>query len=176
MDDLYIQAAGGDDIATIAEIYNYYVLNTNCTLDYTKVSHQQMYNHWKKIISKDHPFLVLCRGNAILGYAYATHLRKNRLGWRKTLAVSIYLSPEHTGKGGGTLLLDALIKKAEQLKAVSLVSYVTVRAQSRSMKLHEKLGFVKIGVLKNAGYKQKQYCDIAIYQYLLHNITTMNKE
>lgn len=171
MSEITIEQATKDDIPAITDIYNYYVTNTNFTLDWTEVSIQKMHDNWTEIQSYGFPFLVMKDTNSgkTIGYAYVNYLRKERIGWQKALSVSIYLSQDQTGKGYGPKLLNALIDASACLDITTLVSYITVNTHGRSEALHQKVGFVKVGQLKNAGYKNKIYCDIAIYQYLLQN-------
>ncbi|MCZ9311864.1 MAG: GNAT family N-acetyltransferase [Methanocorpusculum sp.] len=66
--------------------------------------------------------------------------------------VSIYIAPEYSGKGAGTILLHALIAASERHGIWMLQSGI-LSGNAASVRLHEKCGF------RFVGYREKIGCD-----------------
>jgi len=103
-----IRAAVQGDLSRISEIYAHHVLHGSASFELEPPSPEEISQRWEAVVSQGFPYLVVCRDEHVLGYAYANHFR-TRPAYRFSLENSIYLDPEMRGKGLGTRLLQALI-------------------------------------------------------------------
>lgn len=79
---------------------------------------------------------------------------------------SVYVHRDHRGQGLGRLLMEQLIALAQAREVHTLIGGIDASNQT-SIALHEKLGFVHAGTIRQAGYKFGQWLDLAFYQLLL---------
>ncbi len=152
-----------EDIEQITQIYNYYVKNSTATFDWDELGFDDMQGRVDKILQKNLPFLVLEQNNMILGYAYAAPFRE-RKGWSWAVEDSIYLHHNHGGKGYGQKLLGALIEICSQQDIRVMIAVISAKKNTASLKLHQKMGFDKVGIFSDIGYKQGEWQDIVIMQ------------
>lgn len=158
-----IRAVRDDDFQGIARIYNYYVHHTIVTFDEEPVTAPYM-QHRAEAILRNYPYLVLEDAEgALVGYAYGSTFRV-KPAYRFTTETTIYFESTATGKGYGTALYAALLI-ALRGKGYKTALGVLGLPNEASVRLHEKLGFVKTGHIKNAGWKFGQWVDTG-YWYL----------
>ncbi|GAA5216308.1 N-acetyltransferase family protein [Corallincola platygyrae] len=85
----------------------------------------------------------------------------------QTMEHSVYIHPDHRGKGLGELLLRALVRRAEADSVHVLVGAIDADNQA-SIRLHEKLGFIHAGTLTQSAFKFDRWLDLALYQKTLN--------
>lgn len=154
-----------NDVEAITNIYNYYVENKMPTFDENPVTE----NFFKKKISTHSdkfPWLVYELNNTVIGYAY-TSPWKSRFGYRFTAEISIYLHPNNTEKGIGSLLYKELIKLLKEKGFNSIIGGITL-PNPPCVKLHEKFGFKKVTQFKQVGIKFNKWADVGYWQLLLN--------
>lgn len=156
-----IRPAHIQDASVILEIYQHYVLNTHSTFEIVPPSLQLMES---KIRESSYPWLVTELEGEIVGYAYATQW-KPRHAYTHTVETSIYLHHQKVGKGFGTplyrLLLDDLKDKGYHAALAGIAL-----PNKTSIQLHEKLGFQKVGQLKEVGYKFDRWIDVGYWELM----------
>ena len=150
--------------AQVASIYNYYILNSIATFELKEVDEIEMANRIKTISSK-YPYLVALLNEKIVGYAYANEW-KQRSAYKNSAEVTIYLSPDATGKGIGRALYSELSAELRKTELHTVVGGIA-QPNDSSIALHEKLGFNKIAHFKEIGFKFNKWIDVAYWQLLL---------
>ncbi|MCQ2355722.1 MAG: N-acetyltransferase family protein [Methanocorpusculum sp.] len=100
-----------------------------------------------------HPFcrLVAVVSDMVIGFAVLMPVSA-RAVYAGVAEVSIYIAPEYTRKGAGTILLHALIAASEQHGIWMLQSGI-LSGNAASVRLHERCGF------RLVGYREKIGCD-----------------
>jgi phosphinothricin acetyltransferase len=79
---------------------------------------------------------------------------------------SVYVTRDARGKGVGQALMRLLIESAEQQQLHTLIGGIDAD-NTGSIRFHERLGFVHVGTIKQAGFKFGRWLDLAFYQLLL---------
>jgi L-amino acid N-acyltransferase len=80
---------------------------------------------------------------------------------------SVYVAPDHQGKGYGALMLQKIIEQA-QLENYHLLIGGIDAANEASIALHKKHGFKHSGTITQAGFKFGRWLDLAFYQLTLN--------
>ncbi|MZI93629.1 GNAT family N-acetyltransferase [Vibrio sp. CAIM 722] len=159
---MQIRNVTATDITAIVDIYNQYILNTVITFEEEIVDEQIMEMRIDKVLQTGLPWLVVEENGKLLGYAYA-HLWRERSAYRFSVEPSIYLDPAATGKGLGKAIYQALLVLLKQLGKRNVIGVVTL-PNVASERLHESLGFKKVGEFEHVGYKHERWLSVGYYQ------------
>jgi phosphinothricin acetyltransferase len=152
------------DARAMAEIYNPYVRDTTITFEEEPVTAAEMAGRITKV-TEAYPWLVWDEGGQILGYAYSSVWRA-RAAYRYSTETAIYLSMKHRGQGVGTSLYRALLDELQQRGFHSALGCLSLPNEP-SVRLHEKLGFQKVGHMKEAGWKFDAWVDVGFWELML---------
>lgn len=79
---------------------------------------------------------------------------------------SVYVDGRFRGRGLGEAMMAILIERARANGVHVLVGGIDASNQG-SIRLHEKLGFVHAGTIRQAGFKFGRWLDLAFYQLTL---------
>ena len=146
------------------EIYNYYIVNSYSNFEEKKLTFNQFHNNYKNIIKNKLPYLVALNETKVVGLAYLNKFRE-KSGYKFAFENTIYIHDKHTRQGIGYKLLKELLYVSKSHKNIKLIVAVIGSIDSKgSIKLHEKLGFKKTGVLKKIGFKNNKWIDAIFLQ------------
>jgi phosphinothricin acetyltransferase len=159
-----IRPATLSDAQALAEIYNPYVRDTTITFEAEPVTAAEMAGRIAKV-TEAYPWLVWDEGGQILGYAYSSVWRA-RAAYRYSTETAIYLSMERRRQGVGTSLYQALLDELRQRGFHSVLGCLALPNEP-SVRLHEKLGFQKVGHMREAGRKFDAWVDVGFWELLL---------
>ena len=155
-----IREAAFSDAEAIAEIYNYYILNTVITFEFDPITPREIMNRMEKY-QEVGPYLVFEENERIIGYAYVSKFR-DRNAYEHSVESSIYVKNGLGGKGVGTKLYSELLSQ------VSLQRHIIIGGialpNDASVKLHEKCGFKKVGHFSEVGRKFGKWIDVGFWQ------------
>jgi L-amino acid N-acyltransferase YncA len=93
--------------------------------------------------------LVACRGEEIVGWTALTPY-SNRPVYQGVAWESVYVAERARGSGVGRRLLEALVDAAEGAGVWTLLAGVEIENEP-SLRLHERVGFRRIGVQERVG-------------------------
>jgi len=160
-----VRSADAGDAARIVPIYNYYIAETCITFETDPVTVTEMAQRIQETRQLSLPWLVVEEDGQLCGYAYASKW-KGRCAYRFSVEATIYLDPASIGKGIGITLYTALI---EAIKAASMRSVIGGIAlpNDASIRLHERLGFRKVGHFEKVGFKHDRWVDVGYWQLQL---------
>jgi phosphinothricin acetyltransferase len=114
--------------------------------------------------SATHAWLVAERAQTgeVIGFAYASPHRV-RPAYRWAADVSIYVDASAHRGGVGRALYVKLFELLERQRILIAISGITL-PNDASVGLHEALGFKRVGVYTDIGYKAGAWRDVAWYQ------------
>jgi L-amino acid N-acyltransferase YncA len=127
----------------------------------------EMTDRAQAVQEKGLPYLVAESTEQIAGYAYASPYRL-RAGYRFTLEDSVYLHPEFSKQGIGLLLLQELMLQCGTLGYREMIAVIGDSTNHASIRLHERAGFVEVGVFRNIGFKFGRFLDSVYMQAQLN--------
>lgn len=176
-----------DDAAAIAEIYNFYVLNSTATFDLVPATESEMRSRIAEISSR-FPYWVCCGdapsekrhlaacGNdsrekrrpaacSVVGYCCA-HPWRAQTAYAETLETTLYVAPDRRGQGVGRLLAERLIDDCRSRGFHALIACITAD-NAASIRLHEKLGFRRVSKYREVGMKFGRRLDVTDLELLL---------
>lgn len=161
-----IRSSQPADLATITRIYAHAVTNGTASFELEPPDEAEMARRREAILAGGYPHLVAEVAGDVAGYAYASAFRP-RPAYRFTVEDSVYLAPEHQGRGIGRALLSALIAACEERGFRQMIAVIGDRASLGSIRLHETMGFTHAGRLPSVGFKHEAWRDIILMQLAL---------
>jgi phosphinothricin acetyltransferase len=158
-----IRPSKAADVAAIAEIYGFHVLNGLASFELLAPSADEIAKRRADVVGKNFPYLAAEVDGRVVGYAYASPYRA-RPAYRHTLENSVYVHKDYVGRGIGKLLLNALIEGCEKAGCRQLVAVIGDSDNVGSIRLHAACGFQEVGVLKAVGFKFGRWVDSVYMQ------------
>lgn len=104
--EVEVRDALPDDVHAIAAIYAWHVLHGRASFEEVPPTVDEMRQRMKSVAENGLPWLVALYRGIVVGYCYATPYRP-RHAYRYTLEESIYVDASTTGRGFGSVLMDA---------------------------------------------------------------------
>ena len=101
----------------------------------------------------------------VIGYANWAPWR-SKDGYRHTVEDSVYLTDGHQGRGLGAELLGTLITAAGDSGAHVMMASIE-SSNTRSVALHERLGFELVGTAREVGTKFGRWLDLTMMRLAL---------
>ena len=152
------------DAQALADIYNPYIRDTIITFEEEPVTAEEMASRIAKVTGA-YPWLVWEEDGVVAGYAYGSSWR-SRHAFRFSVETTIYLASQHQGRGIGTQLYQALLAALAARGFHSALGCLGLPNES-SVRLHEKLGFRKVGHMQDAGWKFGAWVAVGFWERIL---------
>ena len=166
MDSLIFQKAEENDVETMLEIYNFYLVTTTATFDHVKIS-QDEFLHRIFIGHEKYQTYLIRYHNEIAGFCFLTQYRKKE-AYNRTAETGLYLKPEFIGKGIGKIAA-AFLEKAAITTRIKVILASISGENTISMKLFEGMGYEKCAHYKEVAEKFGRLQDIIDYEKILVN-------
>ena len=172
-----IRNATEEDIEAIADIYRTYVRTSVATLEQHEPSTEAVRNEFGRIFAIKAPFIVAIDSSTgkLCAYAYTGPFNE-RSGYQYTCEDSIYIHPDHCGKGLGKKMLNELLQQQKATsKTTQVIAKMSILPEQgledvASCRLHTAFGFKRVGRLARVGYKFDKWIDVVIMQAELQSI------
>ncbi len=148
----------------VLQIYTHYVLNTTATFHARPPTREEM----RKMVFFDREYyrtFVICDGEKVCGYVYLAQ-HKAREAYDGTAEVSVYLRPDYTGQGLGSLALKHIEEFAKRQGLHVLVATITGENE-KSISLFAKNGYEKCAHYREVGRKFGRLLDVVAYQKII---------
>jgi L-amino acid N-acyltransferase YncA len=158
-----LRPATPQDLPAIHAIYAHHVRHGLASFEEEPPSLEELRRRYDEITGRGQPYLVADFGGTIAGYGYCS-LYRTRSAYRYSLEDSVYVRPDVAGRGVGTALLSQLIRQSEALGYRQLIAVIGDSANAASIGLHANHGFLRVGILRSAGFKFGRWVDSVIMQ------------
>lgn len=158
---LTLRDATIDDAPACAAIYAPYVTDTAITFELDPPGAETMSQRIAAALAT-YAWVVAEDEGRIVGYAYGGQF-KMRAAYRWASEVSVYAETGRRRTGAGRLLYTGLFERLEARGYGIAVSVMTLPNEA-SVGLHEALGFERVGVHRQIGYKLGRWHDVALWQ------------
>lgn len=115
-----------------------------------------------------YPWLVAERDGEVVGYAYACPHRV-RPAYRWAVEVSVYVAADEHRRGHGRALYVELVEPLRRQRFQVACAGITL-PNPASIALHERIGFVPVGVYRRIGWKDGAWRDVGWWQLELQPV------
>jgi L-amino acid N-acyltransferase YncA len=161
-----IECSYAQHAAAILDIFNEAIANSTALYDYHPRTLETMQRWFEGKTTGNFPVLGAVDGSGqLLGFAsYGTF--RERPAYKYTVEHSVYVRVDRRGQGIGRALMQHLISRAREQQYHVLVGGIDV-SNTASIALHEALGFLPAGIIRQAGFKFGRWLDLAFYQLVL---------
>ncbi len=160
-----IRNATTEDLPAILSIVNHAILHTTANYLYEPQTLTDQQKWWQDKQNKSFPVLVAQVNNEVIGFAsYGTF--REKIGYQFTVEHSVYVAPEYINQGIGSKLLSALIELAKSEGYHTMIGAIDAENHD-SIAFHEKFGFIKAGLIKQAAFKFDRWLDLQFVQLML---------
>jgi phosphinothricin acetyltransferase len=159
---MLIRQAVDADLDAILAIHNDAILNSTALWTDEVVDRSDREKWLAERTAAGDPLLVAVEGDEVAGYATYAQWRA-RYGYRYTVEDSVYLAAPYQGRGIGRALLVELIDRARAAGHHVMLADIE-SGNVASVRLHESLGFVEAGHLREIGTKFGRWLDLTILQ------------
>ncbi|MEX0913949.1 MAG: N-acetyltransferase family protein [Demequina sp.] len=160
-----VREATAGDAPRMAQIYQYYVRETVVTFELDDVPEDVMAVRAERVQQAGRPWLVIETDSVVQGFAYAAPFR-DRTAYQHSVETSVYLDQSALRKGLGMTIYGAVIDRLRGTDVHAAVALVAL-PNAGSVALHERLGFVHAGTLRQVGRKFDQWIDVGYWQLTL---------
>lgn len=161
-----IRPASQEDIPAILEIYNEAVMTTTATYDYEPQTLEQRQAWLKEHEVDGYPVIVAeLERHGVVAWGSLSRFHP-KTGYRFTVENTLYVGSAHRGKGIGRRLLQKLVEAAAERNMRVVVALIDAENGS-SIRLHESMGFEKVALLKEVGFKFDRWLDVVYMQLIL---------
>jgi L-amino acid N-acyltransferase YncA len=158
-----IRACAVTDLDEVRAIYAHHVRAGLGTFEEVPPSTQEMRRRFDALLEANFPFLIAALDGCVAGYAYAGPFRP-RAAYRYTAESSVYVAPDRQRRGVGHALMLRVIADCQELKVRQLIAVIGDSGNHASIGLHLALGFERVGVFKEVGFKFDRWVDVVLMQ------------
>lgn len=164
--DLSIRPSRPDDLADLERIYAHHVRHGIASFETEPPDAAELARRRADVLARGLPHLVAVRRGAVAGFAYAGPYR-TRPAYRHTAEDSIYVAHDQGGNGIGRALLTQVIALCTEAGVRQMVAVIGDSGNAGSIRLHESLGFRRVGLLPSVGWKHGRWVDSVLMQRAL---------
>jgi len=152
-----------DDVDRAVAIYNHYVATSTATFHTDPLTPEE----WLAAVtpSDDERHGVWALGDPLVGYLVVSPF-KSRCAYADTAEVTIYLDPEHTGRGFGTKTTTFVDEHAREAGLHALLAVVCAE-NTASLALFTRAGYDEVARLREVGRKFGRLLDVVYLERLL---------
>ena len=162
---MQIRLATPEDAAAVLAIYAPVVTHTAISFETEPPSVEEM-RHRIQATLRQYPWLVAQDdAGGVAGYVYASR-HAERAAYRWSVGVTAYVRADQRGRGVGKALYTELLQQLKDLGYCQAFAGIT-QPNAASVALHEAVGFTRVGIYANAGYKLGRWHDVGYWQCAL---------
>lgn len=157
-----IRLAQETDANAITDIYAPIVANSHRSFEQAPPTDAEMAERIQGTLPT-RPWLVCEHDGEILGYAYASpHNKRGAYQW--SVDVSVYVAESWRRRGIASGLYESLCSVLDHQGYVNAYAII-VLPNPESVTFHESMGFERVGVYENVGFKDGKWRDVGHWAY-----------
>lgn len=160
-----VDDAGEGDLPEILAIYNDVIATSTAVYSEVPVTLENRLEWFRGRVAQGYPVLVAREAGGVIGYASFGDFR-SWPGYRFTVEHSVHVRADRRGAGVGTRLMEALLPRAAALGKHVMIGGIDGDNEA-SIRMHERLGFVRAAHLKEVGRKFDRWLDLVFMQRTL---------
>jgi L-amino acid N-acyltransferase len=153
------------DLEGIVAIYNEVIANSTAVFANLPVAVDERRRWWQARTAQGYPVLIVRDEQGIAAFGSFSDFRAWP-GYRFTVEHTLHVRADARGRGIGTQMLRALIDRASALGKHVMIAGVDAD-NGVSIRLHQRLGFTRAGLLREVGYKFDRWLDLVFLQRAL---------
>lgn len=147
----------GDVVATHA-IYAREVVDGTASWEWEPPSLEEWRARTVDLRAAGFPYLVAEQAGVVVGFAHASSYRA-RAGYAWCVENSVYVDPAARRLGIARALMAQLIADCAAVGFRQMIAVVGDSRNEASIRLHETMGFTRVGVFPGIGYKHGRWLD-----------------
>ncbi|MFK7969351.1 MAG: N-acetyltransferase family protein [Bacteroidia bacterium] len=159
-----IEACCPGDYEKIASIYNEYITLGGATME-ERVYDAAMIAKWVSAFNQREKLYVLRKDGAVIGWGILKRY-SDREGYRFACETAIYITASELRKGYGSRMKVFLIEQCKSFGYKHLVAKIFA-SNTSSIEYNLSLGYTIVGRQEKIGFRNDQWQDIVIMQYLI---------
>jgi phosphinothricin acetyltransferase len=159
---MLIRDAVEDDFPGILAIYNEVMATSTAIFSDQPATLEDRKAWWTARRAQGYPVLVAVARAQVIGFGSFGDFR-SWPGYRFTVEHSVHVDARFRGQGTGTALVEELLRRATFLGKHVMVAGIDA-ANTGSIRLHERLGFTRVGLLREVGRKFDRWLDLVFLQ------------
>jgi L-amino acid N-acyltransferase YncA len=186
-----IRPATPSDLPQIHQIYTWYVANTVISFLVNPPPVSYISSRYYSSLEQNMPYLVAVeptsdKSERVVGYTYASGFRSFMLGYIRSVEMTIFVDPEHRGRGLGNALMKELlgqlkgrlhvlseapeegeekVRVEREVKQLFAIMAVDEEGDGKGLKdWYAKWGFEVSGRLRKVGFKNGRELDTLYMQ------------
>jgi len=164
MTTIIIRKAVQTDLPAITDIYNEAILNSAATFDTQTKTVADQQGWFEAHQENRYPLMVAERAGQVVGWASLSHW-SDRCAYNDTAEISVYVLAQVQGQGIGKQLIKTILQAGQQAKLHTVLARIT-DGNKGSVRLHERFGFEKVGIMREVGLKFGKRLDVHIFQLM----------
>lgn len=159
-----IRLASQADLPAILDISNWAAINTPANFAVEPETLEAWQRDWEQT-HRMYPWFVAEDGGRVVGFAKASPW-KGRCAYHWTAESTVYIHPDHHGRGAGKRLYMKLIETLRAQGYHTVLGGITV-PNPASVRLHESLGYKRVALLERVGWKFGKWHDVGYWELAL---------
>jgi L-amino acid N-acyltransferase YncA len=163
---MLIRDAQERDLPEILAIYNEVIATSTAVYTMDPGALAERADWFGQRRQRGFPVLVAVEDESVRGFSSFGEFRGAFNGYRYSVEHSVHVRADARGKNVGSRLVEALFPLAAALGKHAMIGAVDA-ANDGSIRFHERLGFERVGHLKEIGHKFGRWLDLVFMQRFL---------
>ena len=151
-----------EDLPGLLAIYNDVIATSTAVYSDVPTTLAERREWWQARRRQGYPVLAARDDSGVVGFATFGDFR-SWPGYRHTVEHTVHVRADRRGQGVGSALVRALLPRAAALDKHVMIGAIDA-ANAGSIRMHERLGFVRVGHLREVGRKFDRWLDLVFVQ------------
>lgn len=150
----------------ILEIWNYEILNSTSIFEETPIDLKYVEKWMSQRMTDGFPVIVAMMDSKVIAYGSYGKFR-DKSGYTISVENSIYIHQDYRGRGTGKIIMRELLKIAKDRDVKNVIAVIDA-SNYKSIRFHEKFGFIEAGRLERIAKKFDKFLDAVILQHQIY--------